>query len=255
MKRNIFAVAVILAVSVCSSGVFASELRIGAGTTASNSVLKPVEEPFEKATGIDLTTFTYGSKAAIKALDAGTIDAAMAAHTMDELIDLLKKDGYEVSGDAAYQEVTIEEPKSYKIVIHKDNPVSALTAAQIKELFAGKIENWKDVGGKDAPVIVIWGSLLEASNKTFSDQILEKEPLTKDHLEVKTAEDVKQSVATLPEAVGYLPSSLIDASVKSPESTVVKTKPINVFAKGKISPDLQKLIDFIKGEGQKHIKK
>ncbi|MBI5056006.1 MAG: substrate-binding domain-containing protein [Nitrospirae bacterium] len=242
---------------ILTSGIssFASEIKVGAGTTASSSVLTPVKEHFEKAAGVNLTILNYGSKAAMKELDAGNVDAAMGAHTSGELIDMLKKDGYEVKDPTAFQETIIEEPKSYIIVVHNDNPVSKLTSEQAKGLFTGKIENWKDVGGKDAPVIVIWGKLLEASNKHFIDTILDKESVTKDILEVTTMADVKESLASLPDAIGYLPAGMIDASVKSPEAPVSKTKPINIFTKGKPSADVQKLSDYIKGEGQKYIKK
>jgi phosphate transport system substrate-binding protein len=38
------------------------------------------------------------------------------------------------------------------IIVHKKNPVSDLTTKQIKAIYKGKITNWKQVGGKDAPI-------------------------------------------------------------------------------------------------------
>jgi len=38
------------------------------------------------------------------------------------------------------------------IIVHKKNPVSDLTTKQIKDIYKGKITNWKQVGGKDAPI-------------------------------------------------------------------------------------------------------
>ncbi len=38
------------------------------------------------------------------------------------------------------------------VFVHRDNPVTSLTKEQLKGIFAGEITNWKQVGGKDAPI-------------------------------------------------------------------------------------------------------
>lgn len=39
-------------------------------------------------------------------------------------------------------------------VVHKNNPVTSLSSAQIVGIFSGRIVNWKMVGGRDAPIVV-----------------------------------------------------------------------------------------------------
>jgi phosphate transport system substrate-binding protein len=39
------------------------------------------------------------------------------------------------------------------MIIHKDNPVEALSDDQIRNIFEGKVANWKEVGGKDAALV------------------------------------------------------------------------------------------------------
>jgi phosphate transport system substrate-binding protein len=39
-------------------------------------------------------------------------------------------------------------------VVHATNPVQNLTLKQLRDIFSGKITNWKDVGGNDAPILV-----------------------------------------------------------------------------------------------------
>jgi phosphate transport system substrate-binding protein len=41
------------------------------------------------------------------------------------------------------------------IIVHKDNPVRALTDEQIIAIYTGKITNWKEVGGKEAAITVV----------------------------------------------------------------------------------------------------
>ena len=38
------------------------------------------------------------------------------------------------------------------VIVHKDNPVDNMTLDQLRDLYKGKITNWKQLGGKDAPV-------------------------------------------------------------------------------------------------------
>jgi len=41
---------------------------------------------------------------------------------------------------------------SVAVVVHADNPVKDLTKDQVRDLFIDVVQNWKDVGGPDAPV-------------------------------------------------------------------------------------------------------
>lgn len=38
------------------------------------------------------------------------------------------------------------------VMVHKDNPVSDISLSQVKALYEGKISNWKELGGNDAPI-------------------------------------------------------------------------------------------------------
>lgn len=43
--------------------------------------------------------------------------------------------------------------EGFVFVVNKDNPVESLTQQQIKDIYSGKITNWKEVGGNDAEII------------------------------------------------------------------------------------------------------
>jgi phosphate transport system substrate-binding protein len=41
------------------------------------------------------------------------------------------------------------------VILNKANPVESLNKQQIIDIYTGKIVNWKDVGGNDAPITVV----------------------------------------------------------------------------------------------------
>jgi phosphate transport system substrate-binding protein len=85
-------------------------------------------------------------------------------------------------------------------------------------------------------------------------KILDGEPVLKEVLETTTATEIKNIVAITPEAIGIGPLAVVDGSVKAPKIPDI-SRPIILVTKGNPSAKVQKLIDFIKGEGQKYIKK
>lgn len=41
------------------------------------------------------------------------------------------------------------------LAVHKDNPVRNLSQQQVVDIFTGKITNWREVGGRNAAIIVM----------------------------------------------------------------------------------------------------
>lgn len=230
----------------------AQELKIGAGAAPTENILKPIKEHFEKATGIKLNIIASGPKIALQDLEKGAVDAAAGGLSFEDWMELMKREGAEVKDPASLNSVVIGKDRIV-VLIHKDNPVNKLTKEQLEGIFTGAITNWKDVGGKDMPIIVVWGKLIPGTNSMFVRHILGGKSVLKDVLEATTAEDVKQNVAANIEAIGIGPVAIVDNTVKAPEIPEV-SRPIILITKGKPSPNVEKLINFIKGEGQKYIK-
>lgn len=230
----------------------AAEIKIGAGAAPTENVLKPVQDAFEKASGVKLKIISSGPKIALQDLEKGAVDAAAAGLTLDDWLGLMKKEGAEVKNPSALQQAVIGKDRIL-VLVHKDNPVAKLTKEQLAGIFSGKVQNWKEVGGKDMPVIVVWGKLIPGTNTLFTKQTLGDAAVTKDVLEVSTAADVKQAVASNAEAIGIGPAALADAMVKVVEAPEI-ARPITLLTPGKPTPDVQRLIDFINGEGKKLVK-
>jgi phosphate transport system substrate-binding protein len=54
------------------------------------------------------------------------------------------------------------------VVVHRDNPVKSLTVRQIADIFSGRTANWKQAGGRDAPVLVAKAEETRSSTELFA---------------------------------------------------------------------------------------
>jgi phosphate transport system substrate-binding protein len=88
------------------------------------------------------------------------------------------------------------------VVVNSANSVSSLTSAQIAQIFTGAVTNWKDVGGADAPIVVV---LREAGSGTRDgfESILNIAGKTVGSQEVNETGIVKSTVAGNKNAIGY----------------------------------------------------
>jgi len=241
-----------MALTLVAGTAFAEDIRIGAGAAPTENILKPIRAAFEKASGITLNTISNGPKQAFIELEKGTVDAAAAGLALDDWWALLKKESVAVANPGAYQGLVIGKDRVV-VITHKDNKIPALSKEQLQGIFSGKTQNWKDVGGKDMPILLVWGSLIPGTNSMFSKVALGGTAVTKEVLDATTAEDVKDKVKSNPEAIGIGPAAIVDDSIWSPQSPEV-ARDITLLTKGAPSAKIQKLIGFIKGDGAKLIK-
>lgn len=138
---------------VCAASVLAAcGTTFAAGTVNLNGsttvlpVMQQVSEAFmQKNPGVVVTISGTGSGNGIKALRDKMTDVAMSSR---DLKDKEKKD-FEAHG---INPVKIPVALDAIIpVVSPKNAVASLTMEQLRDLFAGKIKNWKELGGADAP--------------------------------------------------------------------------------------------------------
>lgn len=242
------AATLVLSVSLAT----AAEIKLGGGGASVATIFTPVKAPFEKATGNNLIILQSTPKDGLKQLWSGQLEVAVTAVGLDGMIAGAEKDGVKVD-KAALQTVEIGTNKTV-VLLHPSNPVASLSKDQMKGLFTGKITNWKDVGGKDAPVLVVWGKNSPGQNALFTKVILDGEKIVAENLETTDYKGIKDTVATNPEAIGIDPLGMVDDSVKGIKPSPEANSPILLITKGAPSAPVKQLITFIKTEGKKYIK-
>jgi len=240
--------------AISTSCAVAAEIKLSGGSTSITTVINPVKAAFEKSSGHTINAVAAGSKAALLKLDAGDIEVATAAHTQEELFGVIEKEKIQLKNRDNLKVVQLAESTFYAVIVNPSNPVSKLSKEQLDGIFSGKIVNWKDVGGKDAPILCIVSNLSPGTNALFSETFMDKKKISVEGLDASTAADLRQNVASNPESIGFLVASLADSSVKKLDVPPMKSKPIILLTVGVPTPKVQKLIDFIKAEGSKYIK-
>lgn len=90
------------------------------------------------------------------------------------------------------------------IILHKDNPVQALTDEQVVAIYTGKIINWKDVGGKDAPIAVVNKAEGRSTLEVFLHYFRLKNTDVKAQVVIGDNEQGVKTVAGNRNAIGYV---------------------------------------------------
>lgn len=252
MLRGCVTIALVLMGLTGATGAWAEELKIGAGGAPTENILKPIRDHFEQTSGIKLYITPSGPKNAFIDLQKGEVDAAAAGLSYQDWLALMKKDGAEIKDPGAFTSTLVGKDRIV-VVVHKDNNVKSLTADQLKGIFTGQITSWKEVGGDDVPVLVVIGKLTPGTNAMFAGKFLGGKAILKDVLDATTADDVRLNVAANPSAIGFGPIAFVDGTVKL-LATPELSRDIVILTKGKPSTKVQKLIDYIKGDGHKYVK-
>lgn len=250
MKRILLSVCTI-ATLLSASTVRAAELKIATGHTFIKKVFDPVKTAFRNKTGIDITIHFNDPVPALAELEKGNVDCAGASLTLEKWLALAEKSGVPVKNIGAYTSYVPIIEKS-TIVVNAGNRVKTLSNEQLKGIFTGRIQNWNEVGGEDSPILVVWPSVSSGAVIVFTTSVLDNEPLTKTFYDVESMADTPEAIRSTPEAIGIVTGSIVEAGLKEVAPAI--ERPLTLVFKEKPAPDLQKLLDFLKGEGKQHIK-
>lgn len=132
------------------------------------------------------------------------------------------------------------------VVVHPGNTVAGLTAQQVRDIYAGVVTNWRDVGGSDAPIHLYTRDEASGTREVFWEKLLKKGAIATAANVVASNGAMKTAVAQDKDAVGYVSIGHIDATMRAPLLDGVA--PTQENASSGIYPVTRKLYMNTKGE-------
>ncbi len=114
------------------------------------------------------------------------------------------------------------------IILHKDNPVAALTDAQVVAIYKGATTNWKDMGGSDAPITVVNKAEGRSTLELFCHYFKLKNSDIKAAVVIGDNEQGIKTVAGNANAIGYV--SIGTAEYDRDHGTPIKLLPVGGVA-------------------------
>ena len=172
------------------------------GSTSVESVIGILTEAFKEIQpNVDVTYDPTGSGAGITGASEGTLDIGLSSRA-------LKDD------EAETLDATVFALDGIAIVVNNENTVEDLSLEQIKGLATGEITNWSEVGGPDAPVVLV-GREAGSGTRDGFDSIVGVEDACVYEQELTSTGAVLAAVAANPNAFGYASLSAVDDQVKA----------------------------------------
>ena len=193
-----------------------------------------------------------GSGVGIAALIDGRADIADASRPIKtKEIKLAREKGID-----PYANVVARD--GIAVVVHPDNPVDSIGIEDLKKIYTGEIENWKDLGGPNKAVVVISRDYSSGTFEVFKELVLEGAKVMDGALMLASNKAVSTTISTTPNSIGYIGLGYLSKEVKAlevdgveaTEETVKEGKyklarPLFMYTNGEPTGIIKTFIDFV----------
>lgn len=183
------------------------------GSTSVTSVATELADAYmAEHEGVKIDVQGIGSSAGVKAANEKTANIGMASRNLKDA----EKEWGLTEVVIAYDGIAV--------AVHPSNIISELTMDQVNAIFKGEISNWSEIGGKDAPIIIVSREDGSGTRGAFEEIVgLEEKDadgnkfsaVVVDALIAEGNGAVKANVASKEDSIGYLSLSYLDESVKT----------------------------------------
>ena len=215
------------------------------GSTSMEKVMSALQEAYaEKEPDVTVTYDPTGSGAGITGATDKTLDIGLSSRKLKD-------------GETGVTATTIALD-GIAIIVNNANPVQDLTIDQIAKIATGEVANWKDVGGEDAPIVLI-GREAGSGTRDGFESIVGVTDKCQYAQELTSTGAVITGVAANNGAIGYASLSALKDTVKAvtvegvacTEETVLDgtykiQRPFNFVTNDSVTPSdaVQSFIDF-----------
>ncbi len=189
-------------------------------TVAGSTSVEPfaellAEEYMSRHSGSHIYVQGGGSTAGIEAALSGAANIGMSSRS---LTDAEKK----------LYAVTIAKD-AIAIIVHPSNPLRDLPLDKMREVFSGKIANWKELGGANHPIDIVTREEGSGTRESFQKFVMGKEDISLGALVQDSNGAVRQVISSDPNAIGYISLGLVNEQVKALKISGAEPNLTNVY--------------------------
>lgn len=254
--------AALTVLSLSAPALAAQQLVINGSTTVLPVVQKAGEAFMAAHPDMELSISGGGSGNGIKALIEKQCDIAMSSRDIKaKEVEAAKKNGVNPTRTTIAVDAIVP-------VVNPANGITELSSAQLRDIYNGKITNWKEVGGTDAKIVVISRDTSSGTFECWQELIMKEERVAPSALMQASNGAVVQTVSKNKNAIGYVGLGYVDKSTKglkvnnvtaNAQSALSKQWPIArelfVFTNGTPAGAAKAFVDYLldPGKGQKNV--
>jgi len=259
MKNLVHSLVVLAFANLASSTVIAETLEVSGSTTVQERIFVHAAAALKSATGLDIKFLPVGSGKGLMALADGKVPVSATSETLKDTVESAKKAAKDIDktftepANLVFHEISRD---AIVVIVNKENSVTSLTKAQLKDLNTGKIKNWKEVGGPDLPVRVISSHAGSATRAVFQKQIMDGAEYASGFAEIRTTKEEIIAVSKEKGGIGAVSEAFfaVNAGKAKTVNAPEIVRPLALITVGQPKPDVQKVIDYFKSpEGKKNI--
>ncbi|MBI5232253.1 MAG: phosphate ABC transporter substrate-binding protein [Coriobacteriales bacterium] len=207
-RRGFSTVAVLaLAMSLVFGGPMNAFALSGSLKLSGSTTVQPVAEALKagfvkKNPSVSMAIAGGGSGVGISDVLAGRVNIGMSSRALKSTEKSKGAVGYAIARDAL------------TVVVNPNNPVKNLSADQIKKIYSGKITNWKQVGGKDARIVVVGRTAASGTYDFFKEKFMVGATMSSTVKAYSSNGLVRSAVAGNKNAIGYLSMAFVNTTVR-----------------------------------------
>jgi phosphate transport system substrate-binding protein len=180
----------------------------GTITTGGSTTVQPLSETLSNAfmeifPEVEVTVTGGGSSVGVTSASNGTLDIGAASRELKS------------SEEGLGLVVSVLAYDGIAIIANAEQTVSGLTTEQIKQIFAGEITNWNEVGGSDNDIVVVSREEGSGTRSAFEELVMGETLITDSAILQSSNGALKTTVAGNKKTIGYLSMGYLDSSVKA----------------------------------------
>jgi len=197
MRSKSLLVLVFLGFLACGGAADAKNITVKGSDTMVLLAQRWAEKYMEKHSDASIQVTGGGSGTGIAALLNGTTDIATSSRPIKAAEMKTAREG----GINTFETKVAMDALS--VVVHKDNPVNELTMNQVKAIYTGAINSWKDLGGPPKAIVRYSRESNSGTYVFFKEHVLGNQDYATDCQNMPGTAAVATAVAKDPSAIGF----------------------------------------------------